>query len=60
MNIINTQEVMNKLSISRTTLWRLINDPKEEFPHKVSIYKGKFGWIEKDIEEWIKGRVNNN
>ncbi|MCC5907017.1 MAG: AlpA family phage regulatory protein [Balneolaceae bacterium] len=53
MNIIKQNDLLNKLNISRSTLWRLRNFPEYDFPKEVKISQNRIGWIEGEIHEWI-------
>ena len=52
--IIKVDEVQKLTSLSRSTIWRLENTGK--FPKKVRLSQKSIGWLESDIQTWIKTR----
>lgn len=44
--------VMDRTSLSRTTLWRLIK--RGEFPGSVRISPGRVAWSEAAVTEWVE------
>lgn len=55
MRLLRAAEVMKRLGISRTTLWRLEKaDPS--FPRRVQVSSNIVGWNEASIEKWLKTR----
>ena len=54
--ILRLQEVMDRTGMSRATLYNAMR--KNEFPHSVQITTRCVGWLEADIEAWIKARKN--
>jgi predicted DNA-binding transcriptional regulator AlpA len=43
--------VKDRVDLSRTTVWRLIQE--KAFPAPARISKGRIAWLEEDIEVWI-------
>ena len=46
------------ITYSKTQLWRL--EKEGRFPRRVSLTEnpnGKHGWVESEIDEWIKDRI---
>ncbi|MEX0597012.1 MAG: AlpA family phage regulatory protein [Candidatus Paceibacterota bacterium] len=60
MKILNTTTLTQKLSVSRTTLWRMCNDSDLNFPSKVTIYGDKKGWIDEEVDHWLRERSTTN
>lgn len=58
-NIIRTSELIKKLKVSRTTLWRLSNDASNGFPPKINISDRLIGYDEALIEEWLAKQTVN-
>ncbi len=54
MKILKPHEVVRKIGLSRVSVWRLERDGK--FPARVKLSCNRVGWIESEIEEWIKQR----
>jgi predicted DNA-binding transcriptional regulator AlpA len=49
------REVSHRTGLSRTTLWRL--ERRGAFPARRQISLGAIGWIEAEVEQWIRCRV---
>lgn len=52
--IIRPKELCEILGVSRTTLWRM--QQRGELPKCIRISAGVVGWIETDIDDWIKAK----
>lgn len=52
--IIRPKELSEILGVSRTTLWRMQN--RGNLPNCIRISAGAVGWIESDIENWLKAK----
>ena len=52
--IIRTAEVLTKVGVSGTTLWRM--RLRGEFPDPFFISRGLVGWLETDVDTWIDDR----
>ena len=51
--IIRTKEFCYKMSVSRTTLWRMYNtDPN--FPQKIKVTSRLVGWKESSVNQYIE------
>ena len=55
--IIDMVEVRSRTNLSTTTIWRLRNDGN--FPDPVRISANRVGWIEAEIDSWIRQRINH-
>ena len=49
-------DLVRRLKISRTTLWRLCRDGKSGFPKPLQISQNVVGWRARDIEKWLESR----
>ena len=56
--ILRMPDVMQKLGISRSTVYRLMSD--ESFPRQVKIGKRAKGWRLDAVERWIDTRDLND
>jgi prophage regulatory protein len=54
MKILRARQVTSTTGLSRTTLWRL--ERRGDFPRRVRLGPNSTGWIESEIQEWIKSR----
>jgi len=54
MEILDTKAVSKRTGLSKTTLWRL--EKAGNFPSRVNTSISRVGWIETEINEWIKTR----
>jgi prophage regulatory protein len=55
MNIINLQRVTAKTTLGRSTLYAYMRDGK--FPASIRLGDRHIGWIEEEVDAWVKGRV---
>ena len=51
MKILTIKEVISMTSLSRSTLYVMINEGS--FPKPLKLHERKIGWLPADIEEWI-------
>ena len=54
LRILRTPEVLRRVNVSRTTLWRMWT--KGEFPRPMRLSAGLVGWIEAEVDLWIEER----
>ena len=54
MRVLRLPDVLARVSLSKSTLWRLINDG--EFPKPIRLGPRATGWIEEEFDEWIASR----
>ena len=52
--ILRLPEVLQKVGLSRSSIYRMINN--EEFPAPLRISPNAIGWFESDVNEWINSR----
>lgn len=51
---VNVKEVIQRTSLSRTTIWRMVK--KGEFPSQIKIGMIRVAWLDMDIENWMNDR----
>lgn len=56
MTLITPSRVAEKLNISRTTLWRIYNDPELKFPRKIHTTNHQVRYVDEEINDWIRSR----
>ena len=54
MKFLRVPEVNEKVGLSRVSIWRL--EAAGEFPARRHISKKLVGWIEEEVDEWIRSR----
>ena len=47
--------VLDRTSLSRTTLWRMVR--KGEFPKPVQVSPGRIAWPERAVSAWIASKL---
>ena len=52
--ILRLPEVLQKVGLSRSSIYRMINN--EEFPAPLRLSSNAIGWFESDVNEWINSR----
>jgi len=52
--IIRKREVLHRLNVSGTTLWRMTR--AGQFPSPVLLSPGSVGWHESEVDAWIASR----
>ncbi len=52
---ITIEEVIDRVCISRTHLYRLINEGK--FPKQIPLGAYKIAFLEREVDEWIEERL---
>ena len=55
MRILRMNEVVERSGLSRTTIWRL--ERRQEFPPRRKLGPKAVGWLDDEIEEWIRSRA---
>ena len=61
--IINLREVIEFTSISRAHIYEMINvkskyyDPT--FPRPIRLSNSRIGWVAREVNQWIEGRLQN-
>ncbi len=54
MRVLRTTEVIRRIGLSRSTLWRL--ERAHDFPERVHLGVNSVGWLETDIDSWLNNR----
>lgn len=54
MKIIRYPEVKNRVTLSRSQIWRL--EKAGKFPKRIRISENSIGWDEAEIEAWLQSR----
>lgn len=55
MRLLRLPEVLYLTGLGRSTLYRLISDG--QFPTQITITLKSVGWLEQEVQDWIKERV---
>jgi len=55
MKILRIQEACNKISLSRTTLWRLCQ--QTDFPKPINLGGRAVGFLEHEIDRWLESQA---
>lgn len=55
MQILTISQVCVMTTLSKATIYRMVKSGN--FPPKISLSKGRSGFLEKDIHDWIKSRL---
>ena len=57
MRILKLKEVLHRTGLGRTTMYKLIKSL--EFPQSIRLGLRAVGWLESEVEAWIKNRVDD-
>lgn len=52
MRFLKLNEVMNKTALSRSAIYRKMNDGR--FPRSISLGDRAVAWIESEVDEWME------
>ena len=55
-HIIRTNELAERLGVSRTTLWRWMR--AGSLPPKIQLGSNSVGWDSREIDRWLESRVS--
>ena len=55
MRFLKLKEVMQKTALSRSAIYRKMNDG--EFPESVSLGERAIAWVESEVDEWMEERL---
>ncbi|HDY8039953.1 TPA: AlpA family transcriptional regulator [Vibrio vulnificus] len=55
MRFLKLKEVMEKTALSRSAIYRKMNDG--EFPESVSLGERAIAWVESEVDEWMEERL---
>ena len=50
-------QVQERIPYSRTQIWRL--EKQGRFPRRLRIGPNRVGWLESEIEDWIRSRLDD-
>jgi len=53
--VLKKPTVLNRVGMSAPTLWRRVKD--KSFPQPISLGGRSVGWLESEVNEWIKARA---
>ena len=53
MRFLKLKEVMQKTALSRSAIYRKMNE--EDFPKSVSLGDRAVAWVESEVDEWMEG-----
>lgn len=53
--VIRKRQVLERIGLSDTTLWRMVRDRR--FPAPLQLSANAIGWREGDVEDWLATRV---
>ncbi|WP_075709657.1 AlpA family transcriptional regulator [Vibrio panuliri] len=56
MRFLKLKEVMQKTALSRSAIYRKMNDG--EFPQSVSLGDRAVAWVESEVDEWMAGKLH--
>ncbi len=54
MRFLRTNQLIEKIGLSRSSIWRLESQGK--FPKRRQIGPGAVGWLEEEVEKWMLDR----
>jgi prophage regulatory protein len=55
---VRENECADRSGLSRSTRWRL--EKKDKFPKRRRLSENTVGWLESEIDIWMKGRVESD
>ena len=55
--IIRKPELLARVPLSDTTIWRMEKDGK--FPRRIRLGGNSCGWLESEVAAWIQGRADS-
>ncbi|MEM6464730.1 MAG: AlpA family phage regulatory protein [Pseudomonadota bacterium] len=55
MNILSTKATCERVSVSRTQLWKMVKDKR--FPQPVPIDGNRIGYVDAEVDKWIESRI---
>ncbi|WP_408064205.1 helix-turn-helix transcriptional regulator [Yersinia pseudotuberculosis] len=59
IRIIRAKEVMQMVGYkARSSFDYFYQNPENEFPAPVPVTKSRLGWIDEEVEDWIKKRMD--
>jgi prophage regulatory protein len=58
MKILRLADVMSKTGLSKTSIYEFVT--KGEFPRQIKLGPRSAGWIEAEIDAWLKSRIEKS
>src|SRR5215468_1669096 len=52
--VLSLQAVLDRVPVSRTTLWRM--ERAGLFPRRIQVSANRIGWLESDVDAWLDER----
>ncbi|WP_080752341.1 helix-turn-helix transcriptional regulator [Alteromonas macleodii] len=52
--VLRTQQLLEYIGLSRTTIWRL--EKSGQFPKRVRLGQNSVGWLKGDVDTWLESR----
>lgn len=56
MRVLKLKDVVERTGLGKTSIYKLIN--LKIFPRSINLGLRSVGWIESEIEDWIKEKIN--
>ncbi|CAM2143649.1 prophage regulatory protein [Pararobbsia alpina] len=56
MNALGIKQVTAKVSLGKTTIYRMISTG--DFPKPFPITENRVAWVESEVDEWLEARVS--
>jgi predicted DNA-binding transcriptional regulator AlpA len=56
--VLSQRAVLERVPVSRTTLWRM--ERAGLFPQRIRVSANRVGWIEADVDAWVDGRKGDH
>lgn len=53
--ILRLKEVISYTGLSRSTIYKMVDERR--FPNSIDLGARSVGWLEKDIEQWVRDRA---
>lgn len=55
MKILRIKDVISKVSLSQSTVYKLV--ALGDFPKPISLAPNRVGWVESEVEEWLAEKI---
>jgi len=64
MQILRGKEVQSRIGVCRSSIYDFLNQKSSRydgtFPKPIKLGTSAVGWIESEIDEWIRGRMTSS
>lgn len=57
MKLLRLMQVMDCTGLARSTIYKLMDE--KSFPKQVSLGARSVAWVENEVQDWIKDKVDN-